>query len=236
MLTFVLQFQIDLLLSISCNRYSCGEVPQLLFVWERLYFSFISEKTYSSRGGVVFTGSCAYSHGSVEESRSRGIPEVCSEWFSCLLGQRKKDIFLSSLCLILFTFPLLVIAVSFQTEQLIPPAAVWAWQTSMCLHPLPPLPERTWWLALWLVVTFSAAAGSATTSFAPLPPHLLCGPVHPLTGVQMGGLLGVMVCWAESLFFCYGCPIVLNQRRKKREETHTSVMLTSLLFGFFFFN
>lgn len=183
---------------------------------------------------MVFTGSCACSHGSVEVSRSRGIPEVCSEWFSCLLGQRKEDIFLSSLCLILFTFPLPVIAVSFQTEQLIPPAAVWVWQTSMCLHPLPPLPERTWWLALRLVVTFSAAAGSATTSLAPLPPHLLCGPVHPLTGVQMDGLLGVLVCWAESLFLLWMSNCFKSKEREKRRDSHVRYADITPLWLFFF--
>ena len=208
-----------------------------MFVWERLYFSFISEKTYSSRGGVVFTGSCAYSHGSVEESRSRGILEVCSEWFSCLLGQRKKDIFLSSLCLILFTFPLLVIAVSFQTEQLIPPAAVWAWQTSMCLHPLPPLPERTWWLALtschllsccWFCHHFLCSSASSPPLWSS-PPTYWCTDGWTLGCYGLLSRVTFLLLWMSNCF--------KSKEKEKRRDSHVRYAdITPLWFFFFLIN
>lgn len=141
-------------------------------------------------------------------------------------------------CLLPFSFTPPVIAVSFQSTQLIFPAAVWAAGQIPIhhLHTSPLLPEMSCWLVLRTAVTFSAAVDSATTSLALLPPHLLCGSIYPLSGPWMDGLMGIMVCCAEPLFFSYGCPRVVNQRGEKREKIHTSMMLTSLLFGYFLFN
>ena len=78
----------------------------------------------------------------------------------------------------------------------------------------------------WLCHHFPCSSASS-------PPLWSSPPTYRCTD---GWTLGYSGLLSRVTFFCYGCPIVLNQRREKREETHMSIMLTSLLFGYFFFN